>query len=272
MPLHFHPISSIVGHKSWVSRLVTPSGESTNKFIHTDLRKDIGHSSDQEKWYSTHTYKHEGLWQQSTENAKYRNMWTSLISGNICVGPRTFKIKEESCWFITTMSCRPWSICFAQYLPSTFSMSTERSRIVVKNWLSMFQIIDHPVQGILCLRLMNCWIAHSHQKSCGWTNEICCEVASIDSIKLPEDSGKIQASETLGSEENFSWTMFRDNPWSGRWMWWRCWIMPKIHVTSKWRRFRPDGMNSRRHENWSSTESQDHDRVKLGVKVRLWSL
>ena len=50
----------------------------------------------QETWYGTHTYKSNGLWNQSAEmiNASCRR-WTLRISSNKFVGPRIFEMSER---------------------------------------------------------------------------------------------------------------------------------------------------------------------------------
>ena len=86
---------------------------------------------------------------------------------------------------------------------------------------------------------------------------------------LSEDVRVIQTCETVGFvRKDLSWTMFRDNPWPGRWMWRRCWSMLRIHTASTWWKFCSDRMDPRTHEDRPSTWSQSH--VSFGT-VRTWS-
>ena len=85
----------------------------------------------EETWYGTHTYRPNGFRIRSAE----MTMLHLGESEHLVVRATT-----------ATVTCRPQSCCFAQSFPSTSPVSTERSRIDVKNWLSKFS--DHSFSSM----------------------------------------------------------------------------------------------------------------------------
>ena len=92
----------------------------------------------EEKRYGTHTCKPEGLWNCSAEM-----MMLNLGGSGHPVFRATSALDRgtvDSYRFTTMVTCRMQSCCFAQLLPSTSSVPTERSRIGAKNQVSRSQI------------------------------------------------------------------------------------------------------------------------------------
>ena len=164
----------------------------------------------------THTYNPNGLWNQSAEKR------TLILRGTGALARGSFLEKtgkEESHRFTATVTCKPQRCCFAQSFPSATSVSTERSRIGVKNWLSTSQNIRFPARWKPWRIWMNSWIVHLRDHNERFR-------------KLPGDIKVNQTGENSRIyEESFSWTTLQNCLRSWWWIWRKHWSMPRVFTT-----------------------------------------
>ena len=92
----------------------------------------------EEKWYGTHTYKPEGLWNRSAEMMMPNLGESGHPAFRATCADRGF-LKSKT----FTVTCRMQSCCFAHSFPSTSSVTTEQLRICVGCGELAQQISDH---------------------------------------------------------------------------------------------------------------------------------
>ena len=206
--------------------------------------KDIGHSWTRENWCGTHTYEPEGLWNCSAEKLMLhlRECGHLVFRATKCVGPRIFEKtrKEGSYRYTTTVTAEllfrtiisvnqlrvygaisDWCAGLAQQI-SDHSFSSKARPVANMNEESDYRLSPDVVMILTNPHSNNVQRSSTGKRSHRQRAET-----------LPEDMHVFEACENAWFTSGFSWTIFvtihdMDDGFGS------CWIMPRIHISSKW--------------------------------------